>query len=65
MEPGELTWYQAVVRLRALVQVAGWQHEGVTDAHAGHPWLVSGPAFARRLSAVTGTQVRGPLSTSG
>lgn len=58
VEPGELAWYQAVVRLRALVQVAGWQHEGVTDAHAGHPWLVSGPAFARRLSAVTGTAVR-------
>jgi hypothetical protein len=58
VEPGELAWYQAVVRLRALVQVAGWEHEGVADAHAGHPWLVSGPAFARRLSAVTGTPVR-------
>ncbi len=58
VEPGELTWYQALVCLRALVQVADWEHEGVTDAHAGHPWLASGPAFARRLAAVTGTPVR-------
>jgi aminoglycoside phosphotransferase (APT) family kinase protein len=58
VEPGELMWYQAVVCLRALVQVAGWEHEGVTDAHAGHPWLVSGPAFAGRLAALTGTAVR-------
>jgi len=57
-EPGELTWYKAVVCLRSLVQVAGWEHEGVTDAHAGHPWLVCGPAFASRLAALTGTAVR-------
>jgi aminoglycoside phosphotransferase (APT) family kinase protein len=58
VEPGELTWYQAVVCLRALVQVAGWEHEDVADAHAGHPWLLTGPAFARRLAALTGTAVR-------
>src|SRR6266704_5020992 len=47
--PGELRWHQAVVCLRALVEVASWVHEGTADAHAGHPWLINGPAFARRL----------------
>jgi len=58
VEPGELRWHQAVVCLRALVEVAGWAHEGTVAAHAGHPWLASGPAFARRLTAVTGITVR-------
>ena len=58
VEPGELRWYQAVVGLRALVEVAGWVHAGTAGTRAGHPWLVSGPAFARRLTALTGVSVR-------
>jgi aminoglycoside phosphotransferase (APT) family kinase protein len=58
VEPGELRWHQAVVCLRALVEVASWEHEGVTDTRVGHPWLVSGPAFARRLATLTGAPVR-------
>lgn len=58
VEPGELCWYQAVVCLRALVEVAGWVHDGTASAHAGHPWLASGPAFARRLTVLTGIAVR-------
>jgi aminoglycoside phosphotransferase (APT) family kinase protein len=57
-EPGELTWHQAVACLRVLVEVAGWEHRGTAGAHAGHPWLVSGPALARRLAALTRTPVR-------
>jgi aminoglycoside phosphotransferase (APT) family kinase protein len=53
----ELRWYQAVVCLRALVEVASWVHQDVVGTHAGHPWLVSGPAFARRLAGVTGVPV--------
>jgi aminoglycoside phosphotransferase (APT) family kinase protein len=56
--PGELRWHQAVVCLRALVEAASWVHQGVIGAHAGHPWLISGPAFARRLTTVTGAPVR-------
>jgi aminoglycoside phosphotransferase (APT) family kinase protein len=55
---GELSWHQAVVALRALTEVAGWVHQGVDGTRAGHPWLVSGPAFARRLTALTGISVR-------
>jgi aminoglycoside phosphotransferase (APT) family kinase protein len=58
VEPGELRWHQAVVCLRALVEVAGWEHAGTADTHAGHPFLVSGPTFARRLAALTGISVR-------
>ena len=58
IDKNELRWYQAVVCLRALVEVAGWVDEQTVDGREGHPWLVSGPAFARRLSKVTGVPVR-------
>jgi aminoglycoside phosphotransferase (APT) family kinase protein len=58
IEPGELRWYQAVSCVRALVEVAGWVHEGVAGTRAGHPWLINGPAFARRLATLTGAPVR-------
>ena len=57
IEPGALRWHQAVGCLRALVEAAGFVHEGVADQRVGHPWLLSGPAFARRLAAMTGTPV--------
>jgi aminoglycoside phosphotransferase (APT) family kinase protein len=56
--PGELRWHQGAGCLRALVEVAGWVHEGAADKRAGHPWLASGPAFARRLATLTGIPVR-------
>jgi aminoglycoside phosphotransferase (APT) family kinase protein len=57
-EPGEVRWHQAVVCLRALAEVASWVRDGTADTRAGHPWLVCGPAFARRLAALTGVPVR-------
>jgi len=56
--PQELQWHQALACLRALTDAAGWACDGQVCAHAGHPWLVSGPAFAARLTAATGVQVR-------
>jgi aminoglycoside phosphotransferase (APT) family kinase protein len=56
--PEELQWHQALVCLRALTEISGWDYEGQARAHAGHPWLVSGPAFAARLTAATGVQVQ-------
>ena len=58
IEPAELRWHQGVNCLRALVEMASWVHQGVADSRAGHPWLISGPAFARRLTALTGAPVR-------
>jgi len=57
IEPGELRWHQAAHCLRALVEMASWVHEGVADQRAGHPWLLSGPAFASRLATLTGAPV--------
>jgi len=58
VEPAELRWHQAVVCLRALTDVAGWVYQDAADTRAGHPWLVSGSAFARRLATLTGAPVR-------
>ena len=58
IESGELRWHQAVGGLRALVEAASWVHEGIADQRAGHPWLLSRSAFARRLASLTGTPVR-------
>jgi aminoglycoside phosphotransferase (APT) family kinase protein len=58
VDPRELRWHQSVGCLRALVEVAGWSRQGLAEARAGHPWLVCGPAFARRLTTLTGTHVQ-------
>jgi hypothetical protein len=52
-----LRWYVGVVCLRALVEVAGWVTAGELDGHRGHPWLIAGPRFADRLTALTGITV--------
>jgi aminoglycoside phosphotransferase (APT) family kinase protein len=57
IQDGSLRWHQAVLCLRALVEVAGWDtHE--LAARASHPWLLSGPCFASRVSQLTGVTVR-------
>lgn len=58
VDPASLRWHEGVVCLRALVEVAHWAAADELDAHHGHPWLVAGPAFARRLHRLTGTSVR-------
>lgn len=57
VDPETLRWYEGVVCLRALVEVAHWVAAGQVEERRGHPWLVSGPAFATRLSALTGKAV--------
>jgi aminoglycoside phosphotransferase (APT) family kinase protein len=57
VDPRELRWHQGVGCLRALVEASGWPQQGLAEARAGHPWLVCGPAFARRLTSLTGTRV--------
>ena len=57
VEPTALRWYEGVVCLRALVEVAHWVAAGEIDARSSHPWLVSGPAFAARLSRLTGLSI--------
>jgi aminoglycoside phosphotransferase (APT) family kinase protein len=57
LDPGDVTWHQAIVGLRALVEVGQWVHDGVVDTRAGHPWLLAGEVFARRVEATTGVRV--------
>jgi aminoglycoside phosphotransferase (APT) family kinase protein len=53
----EIAWHQALVCLRALTETASWVADDTIAKHAGHPWLVIGPALTARLSAVTGVDV--------
>jgi len=53
IEVADLQWHQGVACLRALVEVAGWVRNGLIQNQDGHPWLVSGPAIAGRLSVLT------------
>lgn len=53
-----LRWHQGVVCLRALVEAAHWVVADELDSRQGHPWLVSGAAFANRLSTLTGQPIR-------
>jgi aminoglycoside phosphotransferase (APT) family kinase protein len=58
IDRASLAWFQALVCLRALAEAASWEHDGVLDSRAGHPWLLLGPRFAAYLGAVTGLPVR-------
>lgn len=58
LNSGSLRWHQGVVCLRALVEAAHWVVADELDSRQGHPWLVSGRAFADRLSTLTGQPVR-------
>jgi aminoglycoside phosphotransferase (APT) family kinase protein len=57
IDPEALEWSEGVVCLRALVEVAHWVAAGEVEARRGHPWLVSGSAFATRLSRLTGLSI--------
>jgi aminoglycoside phosphotransferase (APT) family kinase protein len=48
----DLAWHQGIVCLRALAEVAGWVRAGIDGDRVGHPWMVSGPAIAQRLSSL-------------
>ena len=57
IDPEALDWSEGVVCLRALAEVAHWVAAGEVEARRGHPWLVSGPGFATRLSRLTGLSI--------
>jgi aminoglycoside phosphotransferase (APT) family kinase protein len=58
LDADELQWHRGVVCLRALVEVASWADSGIIDTRIGHPWLVTGPALANRLTTLTAVPVR-------
>lgn len=44
VESSAVRWHQGVVCLRALVEAAGWAHDGSLPGRSAHPWVVLGPA---------------------
>jgi len=58
-----LAWFQALVCIRALTEVAWWTHAGVLDERAGHPWLINEAALIKRLHRTTNVAVA--LSPAG
>jgi aminoglycoside phosphotransferase (APT) family kinase protein len=57
VDVSSMRWHQGVACLRVLVAVALWDCAGEIQARRGHPWLVCEPAFAARLSELTGVSV--------
>ena len=57
IDPESLQWHEAVICLRVLAEVADWVAKGRAEGRDGHPWLTNSPAFAERLSRLTGVAV--------
>jgi aminoglycoside phosphotransferase (APT) family kinase protein len=57
IDSASLAWHEGLICLRALGEVAGWVAAGQVEERDGHPWIVSGPAFAARLSRLTGVSI--------
>ena len=52
-----LAWHQALIGVRALLEVASWSTSGTLDDRRGHPWVIGADAFAARLQRATGMDV--------
>jgi aminoglycoside phosphotransferase (APT) family kinase protein len=57
VDQAALRWHQSLICIRALVEVATWVAAGEIDHRGGHPWVISGSAFASRLRRLTGAPV--------
>lgn len=57
VDAASLAWHQGVVCVRALVEVAGWVTAETIDGRGGHPWVIAGDSFAKRLRDLTGVEV--------
>jgi aminoglycoside phosphotransferase (APT) family kinase protein len=52
-----LGWYQGLICLRALTEVAGWAAAGTLSGREGHPWVINQAALLGRLHRLTGIAV--------
>ena len=57
LDARRLAWNQGLICLRALTEVSSWVEGGTLRERRGHPWVIAGPAFARRLRELTGIAV--------
>ena len=52
-----LAWYQGLICVRALTEVAGWAAAGTLVGREGHPWVINEGALIERLAQLTGITV--------
>ena len=52
-----LAWYQGLICVRALVEVANWAAAGTLAGREGHPWVINQAALIERLARLTGITV--------
>lgn len=52
-----LRWYQGLICVRALTEVANWSVAGDLGERRGHPWVINEQALIARLRRVTGVTV--------
>jgi len=52
VDPERLAWGRTVHALRAMTEIATWEHQDRTDAHSGHPWLSLRPALEAQLGGI-------------
>jgi aminoglycoside phosphotransferase (APT) family kinase protein len=52
-----LGWYQGLICVRALTEVAGWSVAGTLARRGGHPWVINQEALIGRLAALTGITI--------
>jgi aminoglycoside phosphotransferase (APT) family kinase protein len=57
VDPGALEWHQALICVRALLEVASWSTAGTIHERRGHPWVIGADAFAARLRRLTRVRV--------
>jgi aminoglycoside phosphotransferase (APT) family kinase protein len=50
-DPERLAWARSVHALRALTEVATWEHQDRIAAHRGHPWLALRPVLEAELGS--------------
>lgn len=57
VDPTALRWNQALICLRALTEVAGWEADGTAPNRRGHPWMISRSQLNAQLAAHTGVTI--------
>lgn len=59
--PDVLAWFQALICVRALSEIANWAVAGDLANRAGHPWVINQAALGKRLLKITG--IAAPMET--
>jgi hypothetical protein len=50
---GHLHWGRTVHALRAMTEIATWEHQDRIDVHRGHPWVAMRTVLEDQLATVT------------